>query len=183
MQAFLKRIRRPKVLSLAGLLVAVLVAQLLFPSQAFASEAGLRLPDLNQPKFFGIGGHTLLVYGLVICGLGLIFGMVIYQQLKNAPVHASMREVSELIYETCKTYLRTQLKFILLLELFIGSVLILYFGFLAQDPISHQAGLGPMKVAIIVLFSLVGIFGSYSVAWFGIRINTFANSRAAMGSL
>ena len=110
--------------------------------------------------------------------------MVIYHQLKNLPVHASMLEVSETIYETCKTYLKTQLKFILVLELFIGAILVIYFGFLANNPDTPGvAGLGVMKVSVIILFSLVGIFGSYCVSWFGIRINTFANSRAAMGSL
>jgi K(+)-stimulated pyrophosphate-energized sodium pump len=181
MLELLNRVRRPLVLP-AGLLLAF-VALLFCPSPTYASEASLVIPDLDQYKIFGIGGHSLLVYGLIICGLGLIFGLVIYQQLKKAPVHPAMREVSETIYATCKTYLTTQLKFILLLELFIGAVLIVYFGFLTQDPITHQQGLGPMKVGIIVLFSLIGIFGSYSVAWFGIRINTFANSRAAMGSL
>src|SRR5258707_10233657 len=113
--------------------------------------------------------------GLGVCALGLLFGLIIYGQLKRMPVHQSMREVSELIYETCKTYLITQGKFILILEVFIGLVILLYFGFL-------QA-LAPMKVAIILGFSLVGIAGSYGVAWFGIRINTFANSRTAFASL
>src|SRR5918912_7510 len=100
---------------------------------------------------------------------------MIYSQLKRLPVHQSMREISELIYETCKTYLITQGKFILILELFIGFVILLYFGVLV--------GLEPMRVAIILLFSLIGIAGSYGVAWFGIRVNTFANSRPAFASL
>jgi K(+)-stimulated pyrophosphate-energized sodium pump len=139
-------------------------------------EANLVIPDLSQVSFLGgIHGRSLLMGGLVICGLGLLFGLVFYGQLKRMAVHESMREVSELIYETCKTYLITQGKFILILELFIGFVILLYFGFLLK--------FAPMKVAIILLFSLVGIAGSYGVAWFGIRINTFANSRTAFASL
>src|SRR6267143_1534739 len=139
-------------------------------------EANLIIPDLSQVSFLGgIHGGSLLMGGLVICALGLLFGLVFYSQLKRMVVHESMREVSELIYETCKTYLITQGKFILILEIFIGFVILLYFGFLLK--------FAPMKVAIILLFSLVGIAGSYGVAWFGIRINTFANSRTAFASL
>ena len=133
------------------------------------------LPDLGLVEFQGINGRTLLMGGLVVCVFGLAFGLVIYMQLKNLPVHRSMLEISELIYETCKTYLITQGKFILLLELFIGMIMVFYFGVL-----QHFA---PMKVAIILLFSLIGIAGSYGVAWFGIRVNTFANSRAAFAGL
>jgi K(+)-stimulated pyrophosphate-energized sodium pump len=107
--------------------------------------------------------------------LGLAFGMVIYRHLKNLPVHRSMLEVSELIYETCKVYLITQGKFILILEVFIGIIIAAYFGALQHFPAS--------RVAIILAFSLVGIAGSYGVAWFGIRVNTFANSRAAFAGL
>ena len=110
-----------------------------------------------------------------MCVLGLVFGLVIFAQLRRLPVHESMREISELIYETCKTYLVTQGKFILLLEVFIGVIMLLYFGVLLQ----FEAA----KVVIILLFSLIGIAGSYGVAWFGIRINTFANSRTAFASL
>ena len=139
-------------------------------------EANLIIPDLSQVSFMGgIHGRSLLMGGLVICALGLLFGLVFYGQLKRMVVHESMREISELIYETCKTYLITQGKFILILEVFIGLVILLYFGFLLQ--------FAAMKVAIILLFSLVGIAGSYGVAWFGIRINTFANSRTAFASL
>ncbi|MBI3447321.1 MAG: sodium-translocating pyrophosphatase [Acidobacteria bacterium] len=139
-------------------------------------EANLVLPDLSQVRFLGgIDGHTLLLSGLVVCALGLAFGMVIYNQLKNLPVHASMREISELIYETCKTYLLQQGKFLLILELFIGVIIAFYFGVLLQFT--------ALKVAIILLFSLVGIGGSFGVAWFGIRVNTFANSRTAFASL
>jgi K(+)-stimulated pyrophosphate-energized sodium pump len=139
------------------------------------SEAELILPDLGAVEFLGIGGDTLLLGGLLVCLLGLGFGLFMYVQLKNLPVHRSMREISELIYETCKTYLITQGKFILLLEVFIGTIMLVYFGWLRDFP----AG----RVAIILGFSLVGIAGSYGVAWFGIRINTFANSRSAFASL
>src|SRR5262249_1795135 len=120
-------------------------------------------------------GTSLLLFGLGICVLGLVFGLVIYGQLKNLPVHRSMREISELIYETCKTYLVTQGKFILILELFIGTIMIVYFGVLVAMPV-HTA-------ATIILFSLIGIAGSYSVAWFGLRIHTFPNARTAFAAL
>ena len=138
-------------------------------------EANLVLPDLGSVDFQGINGRTLLLGGLVVCALGLAFGMVIFFQLRNLPVHDSMREISELIYETCKTYLITQGKFILILELFIGVIMVFYFGVLQQ--------FAAVKVAVILLFSLIGIAGSYGVAWFGIRVNTFANSRAAFAGL
>ncbi len=138
-------------------------------------EANLIIPDLSSQTFFGMSGKSLLSLGLIVCVLGLIFGMVIYTQLKNMQVHASMLEISDLIYETCKTYLITQGKFILFLEIFIGLVIAIYFGVLVGFPLT--------KVAIILAFSLVGIAGSYGVAWFGIRVNTFANSRTAFASL
>jgi K(+)-stimulated pyrophosphate-energized sodium pump len=141
-----------------------------------AGEANLVLPDLSQVTFLGgIDGHTLLLFGLIICALGLLFGLVIYRQLKHLPVHASMREISELIYETCKTYLIQQGKFLLILELFIGVIIAFYFGALQHFP--------AVKVLVILGFSLIGIAGSYGVAWFGIRVNTFANSRTAFASL
>src|SRR5438270_877194 len=144
--------------------------------QNAGGEANLMIPDLSQVSFLGgIHGRSLLMGGLAICALGLLFGLVMYSQLKRMAVHQSMREISELIYETCKTYLITQGKFILILELFIGFVILLYFGFLLK--------FAAAKVVIILLFSLVGIGGSYGVAWFGIRINTFANSRTAFASL
>ena len=139
-------------------------------------EASLVLPDLSTVNFLGgINGHTLLLGGLVVSALGMVFGLIIYNQLKNLPVHKSMLEISVLIYETCKTYLITQGKFILRLELLIAVIIVLYFGVMS--------GLGVMRVIIILLFSLVGIAGSYGVAWFGIRVNTFANSRTAFASL
>jgi K(+)-stimulated pyrophosphate-energized sodium pump len=123
----------------------------------------------------GISGHNLLLFGIAVCVLGLGFGLAIYMNLKKMPVHRAMREISELIYATCKTYLTTQGKFILILEAFIAVVIVLYFGVLL--------GFEPLRVAIILFFSLVGIAGSYGVAWFGIRVNTFANSRTAFASL
>jgi K(+)-stimulated pyrophosphate-energized sodium pump len=146
------------------------------PAQEAGGEASLKLPDMSSVPFLnGISGSKLLSFGLIFCALGGLFGLIIYVQLKGLPVHRSMREISELIYETCKTYLLTQGKFILILEVFIGLVIVLYFGLLQ--------GLGAGRVAIILAFSLVGIAGSYGVAWFGIRVNTFANSRTAFASL
>jgi len=150
-------------------------------------EANLVLPDLSVVDFQGINGRTLLIWGLGVCVLGLLFGMVIYNQLRNLPVHRSMLEISELIYETCKTYLITQGRFILLLWVFIGVITAVYFGGLAAtvDPATGALvhGFPPFKVGVILLFSLIGIGGSYGVAWFGIRVNTFANSRAAFAGL
>jgi len=145
--------------------------------EAAGGEASLKLPDLSQVSFFNgaIDGHKLLLIGILFCLFGLAFGMVIYMRLKNLPVHRAMREISELIYETCKTYLVTQGKFILMLWVFIAVIIVLYFGLL-----QHMEA---MRVAIILGFSLVGIGGSYGVAWFGIRVNTFANSRTAFASL
>jgi K(+)-stimulated pyrophosphate-energized sodium pump len=139
------------------------------------SEANLVLPDLGSVNFLGVSGDRLLMGGLVVCVLGLLFGLMMYTQLKALPVHRSMLEISELIYETCKTYLVTQGKFILLLELFIGAIMVVYFGFLRH--------FDALRVAVIIVASLIGIGGSYFVAWFGIRINTFANSRTAFASL
>jgi K(+)-stimulated pyrophosphate-energized sodium pump len=168
------------VLILGMLVLPAAAAQVPEPAQATVShegggEASLVLPDLGQVDFHGYNARTLLSVGLGVCILGLLFGLVIFTQLKNLPVHKAMREISELIYETCKTYLITQGKFILILEVFIGIIMVIYFGFL-----QHFAA---EKVAIILIFSLIGIGGSYGVAWFGIRINTFANSRTAFASL
>ncbi len=142
-------------------------------------EANLKLPDLSSVKFLGFDGHKLLLFGLVICFLGLGFGLMIYSRLKNLPVHKSMKDISELIYETCKTYLFTQGKFLMLLWVFIAVVIVLYFGWLSPVPGKSVA----LTLPIILFFSLVGMAGSYGVAWFGIRVNTFANSRTAFASL
>jgi len=142
-------------------------------------EAALKLPDLTQVQFLGVDGHKLLLFGILFCIFGLIFGLVIYSRLKNLPVHRSMRDISELIYETCKTYLITQGKFLIVLWLFIAVIIVLYFGVLAPVPGKSVA----VTLPIILAFSLIGIAGSYGVAWFGIRVNTFANSRTAFASL
>ncbi len=167
---------------LSTLILCLLALLILTPTAAFAQEhhgggeANLILPDLDKASFLGgIGGRSLLMAGLVVGALGLIFGFLSFKQLQNLPVHKSMLEVSELIYETCKTYLETQGKFLMILEIFIGAIIVFYFGFLQHFDV--------FKVVIILLFSLVGIAGSYGVAWFGIRVNTFANSRAAFASL
>jgi K(+)-stimulated pyrophosphate-energized sodium pump len=138
-------------------------------------EMNLVLPDFKSVQFLGMTGWNLLAYGLIVCALGLVFGLVIFQQLKRLPVHKSMLEVSELIYETCKTYLYTQVKFIVLLELLIGAVIGVYFGALLK--------VGIPETIIILVFSVIGIAGSVGVAWFGIRVNTFANSRTAFAAL
>src|SRR6476620_221529 len=142
-------------------------------------EASLVVPDLSSVTFLGINGHTLLMSGLLVAGLGLLFGLMSLTRLKNMPVHSSMREVSELIYETCKTYLITQGRFIMLLWVFIAVIISAYYGWL--NPIEGKSVASTLP--IILIFSLVGIAGSYGVAWFGSRVNTYANSRAAFASL
>ena len=159
-------------------LFAVVAFSIAAPA-TYAGEGDLILPDLSSVAFRGIDGHRLLLIGILFCFLGLLFGLVIFIKLKNLPVHRSMRDISELIYETCKTYLITQGKFIMLLWVFIAVIVVAYFGVLRPVP-DHPV---PLTVAIILFFSLVGIAGSYGVAWFGIRVNTFANSRTAFASL
>src|SRR5713101_1545327 len=158
------------------------------PAQhAAGGEAALILPDLNQATFLGgIGGRALLLWGLLICALGLLFGLAKYTQLRNLPGHRAMGEISVLIYETCNTYLLTLGLFLLILWVFIGAIVAVYFGTLAQTTDATGAvvrGFPAIKVIVILLFSLIGIAGSYGVAWFGIRVNTFANSRTAFASL
>ena len=174
--------RRQRLSFLLPLLIAaVLLAAI--PGLALAQtappqsggEAHLILPDLSQGTFVGVNGRTLLMGGLAICALGLLFGLVTYNKLRDLPVHSSMKEVSELIWETCKTYLFTQGRFLLILELFIGAIILFYFGYFEH--------FDAIKVIVILLFSLIGIGGSYAVAWYGIRVNTFANSRTAFASL
>jgi K(+)-stimulated pyrophosphate-energized sodium pump len=178
----LSRVLLPAAASVAGVLLtaanALAQAERTVAKEAtreIGGEANLRLPDLSTVAFQGVNGRTLLYVGLAICVLGLVFGLAIFMQLKNLPVHRAMRDISELIYETCKTYLITQGKFILILEIFIAVIIVLYFGLLLKFE--------PLRVIIILLFSLIGIAGSYGVAWFGIRVNTFANSRTAFASL
>jgi K(+)-stimulated pyrophosphate-energized sodium pump len=177
------RVRRAAITAAASLLLLALSSSAaLAQTQAEGAphtpggEANLKLPDLSQVEFMGgTNGHSLLLIGFIVSFLGVIFGFVIFTQLRKLPVHQSMREISELIYETCKTYLITQGKFLILLEVFIAIIIMLYFGFLLAFPI--------YKVGIILVFSLIGILGSYGVAWFGIRVNTYANSRTAFASL
>jgi K(+)-stimulated pyrophosphate-energized sodium pump len=145
-------------------------------------EASLVVPALNNAgtaAFFGMPGSNLLMVGLIVSALGVAFGLAIVNQLKKMPVHPSMGEVSELIYETCKTYLMTQMKFIGQLWVLIAVVIVLYFGFLQGYFAQGKTG----AVLIIILFSVIGIAGSSAVAWFGIRVNTFANSRTAFAAL
>src|SRR6201996_1973307 len=168
--------------SVVATMLSLLTAAQSFAAQAteeVGGEAALKLPDLSSVSFLGIDGHKLLLFGILFCIFGLAFGLIIYSRLKNLPVHRTMRDISELIYETCKTYLFTQGKFLMLLWLFIAVVIILYFGVLAPVPGKSIA----VTLPIILFFSLVGIAGSYGVAWFGIRVNTFANSRTAFASL
>jgi K(+)-stimulated pyrophosphate-energized sodium pump len=170
------RVLRSAVRMFALLLVVLALAAPVFAQEHRGGEANLVLPDLGQATFLGgIGGRTLLMGGLVVCALGLAFGLWMFTHLRNLPVHKSMLEISELIYETCKTYLLTQGKFLMILEAFIGVIILFYFGFLLQ--------FDAFKVLIILLFSVIGILGSFGVAWFGIRVNTFANSRTAFASL
>jgi K(+)-stimulated pyrophosphate-energized sodium pump len=177
--------RRATLLLLPLLIAATILMSV--PATAFAQasgaeggEANLVLPDLSQATFLGgTNGRTLLMWGLLVCALGLLFGLMTFTQLRNLPVHRSMLEISELIYETCKTYLITQGKFLLVLWVFIAVIIGAYFGWLAPAPGKSVA----VTLPVILLFSLVGIAGSYGVAWFGIRVNTFANSRTAFASL
>ncbi|MFN8369430.1 MAG: sodium-translocating pyrophosphatase [Bacteriovoracaceae bacterium] len=163
-----------------------LLSLLLISSSVWASEADLMLPDLSSVSFMGVTGHSLLLAGVFICILGLIFGTIQFFGIKNLPVHKSMKDISELIYEVCKTYLLTQGKFLVLLWGFIAVIMVYYFGWLAEakdvtGAIVH--GFGATKVLVILACSIIGIAGSFGVAWFGIRINTFANSRTAFASL
>jgi K(+)-stimulated pyrophosphate-energized sodium pump len=178
---FLKSSFLKKAFALASLLTVGAVTAMAQSSGEAGGEASLKLPDLSSVSFLNgaIDGHNLLLIGILFCFFGLGFGMVIYLRLKNLPVHRSMREISELIYETCKTYLVTQGRFILLLWVFIAVIITLYFGWLKPVPGKSVA----LTLPIILLFSLIGIAGSYGVAWFGIRVNTFANSRTAFASL
>ena len=176
---FARALGRRLITILFAILAITLGAPLVLAQPREGGEAALKLPDLSEVTFFGIDGHRLLLVGLLFCFLGLMFGLAIYIQLKNLPVHKAMREISELIYETCKTYLITQGKFIMVLWVFIAAIVVVYFGVLRPVP-GHSIA---VTLPMILLFSLVGIAGSYGVAWFGIRVNTFANSRTAFASL
>ena len=151
----------------------VALVLVLLTTAANASEADLIIPDLAKQSFLGMNGHNLLLGGLVICVLGIAFSLVQFAQIRNLPVHKSMLEISELIWETCKTYLIQQGKFLAILWVFIAAIMVWYF----------SRTMDAFKIGVIVIFSIVGILGSYSVAWFGIRMNTYANSRTAFAGL
>ena len=138
-------------------------------------EANLQLPDLGSVSFLGLPGSVLLGLGLIVCALGLGFGIITYSQLNRMPVHTAMRDVSELIYTTCKTYLKQQGRFLLLLWAFIAAIIVIYYLFLVN--------FGVGRTAVVILFSLIGMGGSYAVAWYGIRVNTLANSRTAHAAM
>ena len=164
--------------SFAWSALAGALAALAFPLQAAASELDLQIPELDTSySLFGtpVAGHTLLLVGLGVCVLGMMFGMLMFNQVKRMPAHKSMLDVSAIIYETCKTYLLQQGRLLMVLEVFIGACIVYYFGVLQHMTVA--------KVALILMWSVVGILGSYSVAWFGIRMNTYANSRTAFASL
>ncbi|MEF3280621.1 MAG: sodium-translocating pyrophosphatase [Elusimicrobiota bacterium] len=153
----------------------ILLILVSFTANIWAGEANLIIPDLKTVSFGSLNGYSLLIWGIVICILGMAFGIFHFARVKNLPVHKSMLEVSELIYETCKTYLLTQGKFLAILWAFIAVIILFYFGYLLQFTID--------KLFIILIFSIIGILGSYGVAWFGMRINTYANSRTAFAVL
>ncbi len=159
-------------------IISLLFLILMAIPEGFASEAELKLPNLYDKSiatFFGMPGSTLLWIGFLISIAGMAFGLIQFMQIRKLPVHKAMLEISELIYETCKTYLITQGKFLAILWAFVAVIIVAYFGVLTHTP--------AFQVVIIVLFSIIGILGSYSVEWFGMRINTYANSRTAFASL
>lgn len=156
-------------------ILSVSSVSLFLSRAAFAGEAELKIPDLSTVNFLGMSGHNLLLWGLIVCVFGVLFGLWQSMQINKLPVHRTMKDISELIYETCKTYLITQGKFLALLWVFVAAIIVIYFKLLMHYTLS--------QVSIITFFSIVGILGSYAVAWFGIRINTYANSRTAFGVL
>src|SRR4030042_5879014 len=145
------------------------VLSMLWAAPLLASEAELEIPVLTQ------GQNTVLMIGLLICALGMAFGAYEYVKVKKFPAHKSMLDVADIIFQTCKTYLIQQGKLLIILEIFIGICIAYYFGFLQHTPVEG--------VLIILAWSVVGILGSYGVAWFGIRMNTLANRRMAFASL
>src|SRR5205809_4522393 len=154
-------------------------AGLAFTGTAFASESDIIVPPLDTVKFSGLGGIsgiTLMYLGIVICVIGAIFGLVQYKQTKALPVHKSMASVSNTIWETCKTYLFTQGKFLAILWVLIAICMVYYFGFLSEHKDASGNAVPTSQVAlnvfVVLCASVLGILGSYGVAWFGIRINT-----------
>lgn len=163
---------------LKSLALAVFMAAAAGISQAQASEIDLNIPSLDVGyNIFGLSmtGSEILMYGLGICILGMLFGLYEFFKIKKIPAHESMLNVSHTIYETCKTYMKQQSKLLVVLELFIAACIFYYFYYLNATPMP--------KVLTILMWSILGILGSYTVAWFGMRINTYANSRTAFLSL
>ncbi len=173
---FLTRFISSKLLLLGRL---IFLALFLAPSLAFAGEADIQLPSIEKVAFnlfgFPISGNAILSFGMIVCLFGMAFGWWIYNQIKALPAHQSMLDVSKLIYSTCRTYLIQQGKLLIILELIIGGAMAYYFGYLKHENVG--------TVALILMWSVVGILGSYSVAWFGMRINNVANSRMAFAAL
>ena len=153
-----------------------LLSVLLLPIMTFASEADLVIPA-------GIKDQTILYWGFLITTLGFLFGLWQFVRVRKLKAHKSMLDVADVIYQTCKTYLQQQGRFLMILFLFIGSAVAFYFGYLSHDPNEPGSGFGIGGVLMILGWTIVGILGSYTVAWFGIRMNTLANSRMAFASL
>ncbi len=157
---------------------AALLVMLALMQGAYASEIDLKIPSLDVGYNiwgYAVTGSQILMYGIGICVLGMIFGFYEFVKIKKMPAHESMLNVSNLIYETCKTYMKQQAKLLLLLEVFIAACIFYYFFYLNATPLP--------KVMTILGWSVLGILGSFAVAWFGMRINTYANSRTAFLSL
>lgn len=157
---------------------AVLLVMLALMQGAYASEIDLKVPSLDVGYNiwgYAITGSQILMYGIGICVLGMVFGFYEFVRIKKMPAHESMLKISNLIYETCKTYMKQQAKLLLLLEIFIAACIFYYFFYLNATPLP--------KVLTILGWSILGILGSFAVAWFGMRINTYANSRTAFLSL
>jgi K(+)-stimulated pyrophosphate-energized sodium pump len=168
--------------------IALAFMTLLTTTGAYASEADIKIPDLTQVHFDGLGGVSgvaLMYFGIVMCAIGAIFGLVQYLQTKALPVHSSMRNVSEIIWETCKTYLFQQGKFLVILWVLIGACIVYYFVGLPWNEPSNTVTHAELirNVVVILACSILGILGSYGVAWFGIRINTVSNSRTSFSAL
>ena len=167
---------RANICKIVGNALAILLS---VTGTASASELDLAIPSLDAAtySFFGfyLTGNSLLLCGMVICLLGMSFGLWEFLSIKRMPAHKAMLNVSETIYATCTTYMKQQAKLLVILEIFIGSCIVYYFACLNQTPLP--------QVLTILLWSLLGILGSYLVAWFGMRINTYANSRTSFASL
>jgi K(+)-stimulated pyrophosphate-energized sodium pump len=149
--------------------ILTLLTMLLTPAMAFAGEQNLKIPVLSPAQ------NNILIVGIVVCLFGMLFGFYQFKRVSSIKAHQSMLDVAGTIYETCKTYLVQQGKFLVILLLFIGACIAFYFGYLQGTKASG--------VLLILFFTVIGILGSYSVAWYGIRMNTLANSRMAFHRL